>query len=110
MIHSKSPEPGLVPAKRIFFIGWLLTYLMMIALVVGGVIYGRNRALAIYGSSAAPAEWDQWRADAQKITEQPSTVKRRDLDSVKTPELVLIRESFADWLGVAIHLSTDFFG
>jgi hypothetical protein len=110
MVVRNSPEPGLVPAKKRSHIGWLLAYLVIIALVVAGVIYGRTRALEIYGSPAAQAEWDQWRADAQKMAQQPSVVKRRVPGSVEPPALVLMRDYFAVCLAGALLLSTILFG
>jgi hypothetical protein len=89
---------------------WLFAYLLIIALVVGAVIYGRQRALEVYGSAAAQGEWDQWRADAREMAEQPSTVKRRAPQSVEPPALVLMRDYFAVCLAGALILSTVLFG
>jgi hypothetical protein len=89
---------------------WLTVYLLMIAVVVGAVMYGRQLAMEIYGSAAAQGEWDQWRADARKMAEQPSTVKRRAPQSVEPPALVLMRDYFAVCLAGALILSTVLFG
>src|SRR4051794_462944 len=91
-------------------VAWIIGYLLTIALVAGAVIYGRQRALEVYGSAAAQGEWDQWRADAQKMAEQPSTVKRRVPQSAEPPALVLMRDYFAVCLAGALILSTVLFG
>jgi hypothetical protein len=89
---------------------WLLAYFAVIGLVLGGVVYGRRQALKVYGSSAAQAEWDEWRADAKKMAEQPSSVKRRVPKSAEPPALVLMRDYFAVCLAGALLLSTVLFG
>jgi hypothetical protein len=91
-------------------LAWIIAYLLMLAAVAGAVIYGRQRGLEIYGSAAAQGEWDQWRADARKMAEQPSTVKRREPQSVEPPALVLMRDYFAVCLTGALILSTVLFG
>jgi len=88
----------------------MLAYLLVISLVVGGVIHGRKRALETYGSAAAQAEWEKWRADAKQMAEQPSIVKRRVPGSVEPPALVLMRDYFAVCLAGALVLSTVLFG
>ena len=89
---------------------WLLAYLVFLALIAGGVYYGRSRALAIYGSGEAQAEWDTWRADAKKMAEAPHPVKRRIPGSAEPPALVLMRDYFAICLGGSLVLSTVLFG
>ena len=82
----------------------------LVALIMGGVFYGRRQALAIYGSAGAQEEWDAWRADAKKMAEQPGTVKRACRKSAEPPALVLMRDYFAVCLGLAMLLSTVLFG
>jgi hypothetical protein len=91
-------------------LAWIIAYLLTLTLVAGGAIYGRQRALEIYGSAAAQGEWDQWRADAKKMAEQPSAVKRRVPKSAEPPALVLMRDYFAVCLAGALILSTILFG
>jgi hypothetical protein len=89
---------------------WLVAYLIIIAVVISGVFYGRRQALAVYGSKEAQAEWDTWRADAKKMADEPSPVKRRAPKSAQPPALVLMRDYFAVCLGLAVVLSTVLFG
>jgi hypothetical protein len=91
-------------------LAWILAYLAMLALVVGGLVYARQQALAVYGSEQAQADWDQWRGDSQKMSEQPSPVRRRPPRSTEPPALVLMRDHFAICLGLAVVLSSVLFG
>jgi hypothetical protein len=93
-----------------FNLAWLVVYVALMALVIAGVIYGRNRAMEIYGSTTAQAEWDAWRDDAKRMAEQPSPVKRRVPGSAEPPALVLMRDYFAVCLIGALLLSTVLFG
>jgi len=94
-----------------FSLGWLLAYLTVMALVCGGLAYGRRQAVATYGSFDAMAEWHEWRVDV--VAEQNAgtgSVKRRVPKSVEPPALVLMRDHFAACLGLALLLSTVLFG
>jgi len=90
-------------------IGWLLAYVVVIASVIGGVMYGRSEALKVYGSNEAQAEWDTWREDAKKLADGAGPVKRRVPKSPQPPALVLMRDYFAVCLGGAVLLSTVLF-
>lgn len=90
-------------------VAWLLAYLAVLALVVGGLIYGRSQALAIYGSEHAQADWDQWRARAKKMATQPGPVKRREPKSAEPPALVLMRDYFLVCSLLAVLLSSVLF-
>jgi len=91
-------------------VAWLLAYLILLALVIGGLVYGRQQALAVYGSQQAQNDWDQWRGDAKKMAQQPGPVKRREPKSAEPPALVLMRDHFAACLGLAVVLSSVLFG
>jgi hypothetical protein len=90
--------------------GWLAAYVVVLALVVGGVSYMRLVAMAVYGTAEAQTEWDVWRTDAKKLAEQPYPVKRRVPKSVEPPALVLMRDYFGVCLAVAVVLSSVLFG
>ena len=85
---------------------WLTAYVVFLASVIAGVFYGRRQALAIYGSSAAQAEWDAW-DDAKKMAEEPQSVKCRVPWHAQPPARVLMRDYFAVCLGV-LWLIHDF--
>jgi hypothetical protein len=93
-----------------FSLAWLLLYLSVMAVVLGGLVYGRSQALAAYGSDAAQTEWDDWRADAKKMTADDGPVKRREPKSAQPPALVLMRDHFAACVGLALVLSSVLFG
>lgn len=91
-------------------IAWVLAYFAVLALVVGGLFYGRQQALAVYGSQQAQADWDQWRADAKNMAAGSGPVKRREPGSAQPPALRLMRDHFAACLGLAVILSSILFG
>ena len=88
---------------------WLLAYVVVLGLVVERTFYARRMALTVYGSQAAQAEWDTWRADASKMAEGTSPVKRRVPKSPEPPALVLMRDYFGVCLALAVVLSTVLF-
>ena len=42
-------------------------YVLVLSGVVGGGFYARSWAISVYGSPEAQAEWDKWRAGAEKL-------------------------------------------
>lgn len=93
-----------------FSLAWLLAYITIMALVSGGLIYGRSQALAIYGSEIAQEEWDAWREDAKAMAQGVGPVKRREPRSVRPPALVLMQDYFVICLVGAMLLTTVLFG
>jgi hypothetical protein len=93
-----------------FSLAWLLAYVALIALVVGGLFYGRQRAFALYGSESAQAEWDTWREDAKKLADESGPVKRRIPKSIEPPALVLMRDHFVVCLAGSLLLTSVLFG
>lgn len=93
-----------------FSTAWLAGYLIAIALVIGGLWYGRQRALAIYGSASSQTEWEQWRHEAKKLAEDAGPVKRRIPKSTEPPALVLMRDHFVTCLIGSVVLTSVLFG
>ncbi|HEY2414111.1 MAG TPA: hypothetical protein VGI40_17835 [Pirellulaceae bacterium] len=91
-------------------IGWLTAYVVVLALVVGGVRYMRGVAIAVYGTPQAQTEWDTWREDVKELEKQPYPVKRRTPKSAEPPALVLMRDYFGVCLAIAVVLSSVLFG
>lgn len=111
-----APGAGLLPAEkvrkhsRLPIAAWMLAYIFFMAAIVGGLLYGRQQALAIYGSAEALAQWETWREDAAEMAKGPGPVKRRVPKSPRPPALVLMTDHFAVCLGLAVVLSTVLFG
>ena len=92
-----------------FSLGWLLAYLTVMAMVCAGLVYGRQQALAVYGSESAQGEWNAWRADAKEMALGAGPVKRREPKSLEPPALVLMRDHFVACLALALVLSSVLF-
>jgi hypothetical protein len=83
-------------------------YVLVLSGVVGGCLYARSWAVSVYGTPEAQAEWNEWRAGAEKLsTEGP--VKRRVPKSDKPPALVLATTYFGICLTIAMLLTTVLF-
>jgi len=93
-----------------FSLAWLLAYLVVLGLVIGGLLYGRQQALETYGAEQAQTDWDTWRSDAKDMAMGAGPVKRREPRSREPPALVLMRDHFAACLALALLLSTVLFG
>ena len=104
----KTPRSAFNPFQ--FSLAWLLAYITVMALLLGGLMYGRSQALATYGTADAQTEWDAWRKDAKQMAAGSGPVKRREPKSAQPPALVLMRDHFAACAGVAVLLSTVLFG
>ena len=89
---------------------WLLMYIVMLAAVIGGMLYVRGLAREVYGTPEAQAEWNAWRDEAKKMADEPNVVQRRMPKSAEPPALVLMRDYFVVCLVLAIVLSSVLFG
>jgi hypothetical protein len=101
---------GFPLALRRSDLAWLAAYLLALTLVVAGALYARARAIAVYGTPAAQAEWDAWRAEASKLAAGPGPVKRRPPKRLQPPALMLARDYFGVCLMAALVLTTVLFG
>ena len=93
-----------------FSLVWLLAYITVISLVLGGLIYGRMQALATYGTEQAQSDWDQWRDEAKQMAEGTGPVQRRVPKSAEPPALVLMRDYFPICVIGSLLLTTVLFG
>jgi hypothetical protein len=80
-----------------------------VAFVLGGLFYGRAKALATYGTQAAQADWNEWRDDVRKDAKTPAPVERRVPKSAEPPALVLMRDYFVVCLVGAVLLTSVLF-
>jgi hypothetical protein len=94
-----------------FSLAWLLAYITAMALVCGGMVYGRWAALQTYGTEEAHRDWTGWRIDtADEQATGTAPVKRKLPKSDEPPGLVLMRDHFAVCLGGSLLLSSVLFG
>jgi hypothetical protein len=86
---------------------WFAAYLVVMALIVGGLFYGRQKALAIYGSQKAKGEWEEWRSATKDMASGPEArrVPKRD----EPPALLLMRDRFVACLLTALLLTSVLF-
>jgi hypothetical protein len=89
---------------------WLIAYLAVMAAVVVGLFVVRGNVVAVYGTGAAQAEWDDWREDAKAMAKNDGPVKRREPKSAQPPALVLMRDHFATCLALSVLLTSVLFG
>ena len=89
---------------------WLALYVALLAAVIVGLVYARNRVMTAYDTDQARSEWDEWREDATEQAEGKGPVKRRAPKSAEPPALVLMRDYFAVCLVIAVALSSVLFG
>jgi hypothetical protein len=99
------------PRPLQFSLAWLLAYIAVVALVCGGLVYGRHAAFQVYGTDQAQREWWDYRVDvAVEGALDTGPVKRRVPKSSEPPALVLMRDYFLVCLVGAIVLSSVLFG
>ena len=83
-------------ARRIS--GWLwcliIGYVVLVCVVVGGMLWVRNTALAELSAPESIADWESWREDVRKEQTNPGPVQRRVPKSDEPPGLVLMRDYF----------------
>jgi len=87
----------------------LILFVTMVAAVIGGMVFARQQALAVYGGQVPQAEWDAWRKDAKELSKGPGPVLRRTPKSAEPPALVLMRDYFAVCLALSVLLSSVLF-
>jgi hypothetical protein len=94
--------------SRTFLIS-LGLYLAWVALLVGGLFWGRHVALREYATPDAQAEWQEFREDMKRIS-QEGPVKRRPPASDEPPALLLMRDHFGVCLGATLVFGSLLYG
>lgn len=74
--------------------GIVISLVLVVAVVVGGMFYLRRQAIATYGTPAAMEEWGEWRSAAATQAAQQHPVERKVPKSAEPPALVLMRDYF----------------
>jgi len=98
------------PVSRSTILVWLAAYALVLALVVGGLFYGRSAALRVYGTDAAASQWQAWRSDVEAAQKSPHpAVRRRVPKSTEPPALSLMRDHFPVVLAGSVVLSSVLF-
>jgi hypothetical protein len=91
-----------------FSLTWLLVYITVMALVCGGLVYGRWQAFQTYGTDEAKDDWKLWRFTVR--FDESGPVQRKVPKSAEPPALVLMRDHFVVCLAGALLLSSVLFG
>lgn len=88
----------------------VLGLVLVVATVVGGMIWARQQAIRTYGSTAAQEEWDEWRQVAIDQAQGKGPVMRKAPKSAEPPALVLMRDHFGSCLGAALFAAVGLYG
>ncbi|MFO0868804.1 MAG: hypothetical protein U0935_25340 [Pirellulales bacterium] len=89
--------------------GWL-GMVVVLGAVIGLMLVARRGALETYGTTAAQAEWDQWRQSAAEQAAAGGPVQRKVPRSAEPPALVLMRDHFGACLGAALVAALGVYG
>ena len=99
------------PKQRLVTVGnlvWLAVYLAAMAGVVWGMVSARSWATRSLTTPEASADWEAFRSEARKLSEE-GPVERRIPPSSAPPTLRLLRDHFAASLAAALFFSTAVF-
>jgi hypothetical protein len=87
----------------------LVLYFVWMSLLLGGLFWGRRVALREYAGAEAQSQWQEFRDDMQRISEE-GPVKRRPPSGAEPPALRLMRDHFAVCLGAALLFGSLLYG
>jgi hypothetical protein len=85
---------------------WLAGYLLTMATLVLGMCWAREAVIRSFNSPEARIEWQRWKAETERLRQQPGPVARRAVTSDEPPALVLMRDSFAAILAGSIAIGS----
>lgn len=88
---------------------WAGLYLVVMAIVAGGMFRVRHRTLQEFVTPAAQQRWEQWREEAARQAAGEGSVSRRIPKSSEPPTLVLMRDHFAICLAGTLIFSSALF-
>ena len=90
---------------------WLVLYLLAVTAIVGGLVFARRWALTQLERPEAKAQWDEWRVDEVRRSEEGrGPVQRRPPVSTEPPALVMLRDHFAAALAACLAIGSVLFG
>ena len=81
-------------------------YVLLLCILVSLSLVARQRALITDGTVTSQANWQDWRAEAQRQQDGNGPVTRRVPRSSEPPSLVLLRDHFATSLAILLVLSS----
>ena len=85
---------------------WLGVYATAMLLLTWALLWARSEALEKLDTDRAQLAWQDWRAAANELSNQPGPVRRRAPQSQEPPGLVLLRDHFVtSWLILAVLTS-----
>jgi hypothetical protein len=87
---------------------WGIAYLLVMAVVVGGLYRARSRWQGAYGTEQAQQDWQAWRQEVA-APRRSAGVVRRVPQSDRPPALVLLTDYFPACLGLSLVLSSALF-
>ena len=80
------------------YIGWIVGYLVLIALIVWGFQQAYNWGTGAFSSTTEKKNWQEWRKTVVKQNKEQGPVERRVPKSEEPPLLVLMRDHYSTCL------------
>lgn len=87
-------------------IWWLVGYVVLVAAIVGSMVWERHAVLTDLSTPDSLADWEAWRQDVRQQQANPGPVKRRVPKSDEPPALILMRDYFVVSLAGAIFFTS----
>jgi hypothetical protein len=84
----KSPEPSQTTGHWLRW--WIVGYIVLVGIVVGGVFGARPWAIAQMSSAKSISDWQEWRQEQLRSGVDPRHVPK----TYEPPALVLMRDHF----------------
>ncbi len=89
---------------------WILAYGALVLAIVGSLAEARRRTLAALDTPAAHADWQAWKAEAERAANRIGPVERRPPKSQEPPALILLRDHFAAVVLSSILIASCLYG
>jgi hypothetical protein len=96
--------------KRAYRVIVLVSYLVVIAAIVIGLLQLREMQLQKLDQPAARQQWQDWRDAAADQAGMEGSVQRRPPKATEPPALILLRDYFPTVLAASIVISSALFG
>jgi hypothetical protein len=83
-----------------------IVYVAFVGILVTASSVARQRVLATESTPSSQADWEDWRAEAERQHKGDGPVTRRVPKIAEPPSLILLRDHFATSLVVLVVLSS----